>query len=421
MTDYQNSALDREETIGEERIDLIEETTPVKAAPEPQPTAPVAPAGKPRARKRGFLLLGGAIVLAALGYGGSRLLASPAEETDDAYVGGNIVAITARQGGTVLALHADNTQAVQRGQTLIDLDPAQQDVALAAAEAKLGEAVRDIRSTQSAVDEGTAEIAKAQTDLARAQADYDRRKSAAASGAISGEELSHASDAVAAARAALNLAQARRGQAASTISGTSIANNPQVLSAIANLRQAAINRAYMTVKAPVGGIVAQRNVQLGQQVAAGTPLMAVVPLDSLWVDANFRETQLADLRVGQPATITADVYGSKIVFHGKVIGMGAGSGNAFSLLPAQNASGNWIKIVQRVPVRIALDPKELHAHPLRIGLSAKVEVNTSDTSGPLVASASAPAGGVQQSLDGGPQVDATVKRIIAANLGGSAR
>jgi membrane fusion protein (multidrug efflux system) len=310
---------------------------------------------------------------------------------------------------------------VTRGQTLIDLDPAQQDVALAAAEAKLGEAVRDIRATRSAVDEGTAEIEKAQTDLARAQNDYRRRQSAAASGAISGEELSHAGDAVSAARAALNLARARRGQAASTISGASVANNPQVLSAIANLRAAAISRSYMTIQAPVAGIVAQRSVQLGQQVAAGTPLMAVVPLDAVWIDANFRETQLADLRVGQPATITADVYGSKIAFHGKVIGMGAGSGNAFSLLPPQNASGNWIKIVQRVPVRIALDPKELRAHPLRIGLSTKVTVNTSDRSGPLVAAASAPAGGTQQSLDGGPKVDATVNRIIAANLGGSVR
>jgi membrane fusion protein (multidrug efflux system) len=417
MTDYvREEHFDRDETIAEERIAIAEaEAAPILPV-EPAPTV-----SKERTRKRGFTALGILVALGVVGYGGSRLLATPTEETDDAYVGGNIVAITARQAGTVLGLHADNTQAVTRGQTLIDLDPAQQDVALAAAEAKLGEAVRDIRATRSAVDEGTAEIEKAQTDLARAQNDYRRRQSAAASGAISGEELSHAGDAVSAARAALNLARARRGQAASTISGASVANNPQVLSAIANLRAAAISRSYMTIQAPVAGIVAQRSVQLGQQVAAGTPLMAVVPLDAVWIDANFRETQLADLRVGQPATITADVYGSKIAFHGKVIGMGAGSGNAFSLLPPQNASGNWIKIVQRVPVRIALDPKELRAHPLRIGLSTKVTVNTSDRSGPLVAAASAPAGGTQQSLDGGPKVDATVNRIIAANLGGSVR
>jgi membrane fusion protein (multidrug efflux system) len=417
MTDYvREEHFDRDETIAEELIAIAD----AEAAPI-LPVVPAPPASKQHTRKRGFAALGILVALGAVGYGGSRLLATPTEETDDAYVGGNIVAITARQGGTVLGLHADNTQAVTRGQTLIDLDPAQQDVAFSAAEAKLGQAVRDIRATQSAVDEGTAEIEKAQTDLARAQNDYRRRQSAAASGAISGEELSHAGDAVSTARAALNLARARRGQAASTISGASVANNPQVLSAIANLRAAAISRSYMTVQAPVAGIVAQRNVQLGQQVAAGAPLMAVVPLEALWIDANFRETQLADLRVGQPATITADVYGSKIVFHGKVIGMGAGSGNAFSLLPPQNASGNWIKIVQRVPVRIALDPKELRAHPLRIGLSTKVTVNISDRSGPLVAAASAPAGGTQQSLDGGPKVDATVNRIIAANLGGSVR
>ncbi|HTR85548.1 MAG TPA: HlyD family efflux transporter periplasmic adaptor subunit [Reyranella sp.] len=415
MTDYVRDQFD-DESISQELLDIAEE----RAAPPPAaPSAP--PAGKPRARRIGFIALGILILLAALGYGVSRLLAPPVQDTDDAYVGGNIVSITARQGGTVLALHADNTQRVAQGDTLIDLDPAQQDVALAAAEAKLGQAVRDVRSGQSAVAEGSAEIAKAQSDLARAQADYSRRSTAAASGAISGEELSHAQDAVSAARAALDLASARRGQAASTVAGTDVANNPQVLAAIAEVRKAAIDRAYMTIKAPVAGIVAQRNVQLGQQVAAGTPLMAVVPLDSVWIDANFRETQLADLRVGQPVSIKADVYGSKVTFHGKVIGMGAGSGNAFSLLPPQNASGNWIKIVQRVPVRIALDPKELQAHPLRIGLSAKVTVDTSDRSGPLVASATAPAGGTQQSLDGGPQVDALVRKIIAANLGGSAK
>ncbi len=416
MTDFSNERFDRDESMKEELEDLAE----VNAVPlVEQPSKPVS--GKSRARRIGFMALGGLVLLGGIAYGVMDFLAPPTEETDDAYVSGNIVAITARQSGTVLALHADNTQAVTRGATLIDLDPAQQDVSLASAEAKLGEAVRAVRAGQSAVAEGAAEIIKAQTDLSRAQADYARRKEAAVSGAISGEELSHAGDAVAAARASLTLAQARRGQAASTVAGTDVANNPQVLSAVAQLRQAAIDRSYMTIKAPVAGIVAQRNVQLGQQVAAGTPLMAVVPLDSVWIDANFRETQLADLRVGQPVTIMADVYGSAITFHGKVLGLGAGSGNAFSLLPPQNASGNWIKIVQRVPVRIALDPRELRAHPLRIGLSAKVTVDTSVRTGPLVAASAPPAGGTQQSLDGGPQVDDSVRRIIAANLGGGVR
>ncbi len=284
MTDYVRDQFD-DESISQELLDIAEE----RAAPPPAaPSAP--PAGKPRARRTGFIILAILIALAAIGYGTMRLLAPPAQDTDDAYVGGNIVSITARQGGTVLALHADNTQRVAQGDTLIDLDPALQDVALASAEAKLGQAVRDVRSGQSAVAEGSAEVAKAQSDLVRAQADYSRRSSAAASGAISGEELSHAQDAVSSARAALDLAAARRGQAASAVAGTDVANNPQVLAAIAEVRKAAIDRAYMTLKAPVTGIVAQRNVQLGQQVAAGAPLMAVVPLDTVWIDANFRET-----------------------------------------------------------------------------------------------------------------------------------
>ncbi len=420
MTDVSTERFEPSETMKEDLVDIAQTRAAqngIKLEPEPH----AAPNGKSRARRIGFILLGIAVLIGAAAYTAMRLMAPPAQVTDDAYVGGNVVTITARASGTVLALKADNTQHVTRGETLIQLDPALYDVAQAAAEARLGEAVRSVRASHSAVAEGSAEIAKAQTDLVRAQADYDRRKGAASSGAISGEELNHAADAVAAARAALNLAQARRGQAESTIAGTSVANNPQVLGAIADLRKAAIDRAYMTIKAPVAGTVAQRNVQLGQQVAAGTPLMAVVPLDSLWVEANFRETQLSELRVGQPVKIEADVYGSAFTFHGKVLGLGAGSGSAFSLLPAQNATGNWIKIVQRVPVRIALDPAELRAHPLRVGLSTQVTVDTSNRSGPLVASAMAPAGGTQQSLDGGPQVDAIVKRIIAANLGGSER
>ncbi|MBV9841719.1 MAG: efflux RND transporter periplasmic adaptor subunit, partial [Sphingomonadaceae bacterium] len=342
----------------------------------PEATPRAAPA-KPRARRLGFLILGVVIVLVALGYIVMRMLAPPSEATDDAYVGGDVVSITAREGGTVLALHADNTQAVKRGAPLIDLDPATQDVALAQAEADLGRAVRGVRADQSAVNEASAEIAQAQADLGRAQADFARRRAAAKDGAVSGEEVSHAQDAVTTAHAAVALAQAKRAQAESSVSGTSVADNPAVLAAIAAVRRAAISRAYMNLTAPVSGIVAQRTVQLGQRVAAGTPLMAVVPLDTLWLDANFRETQLQNLRVGQPATIRADVYGGNVTFHGHVLGLGAGSGNAFSLLPAQNATGNWIKIVQRVPVRIALDPAELRRNPLRIGLSAKVAVDTS--------------------------------------------
>ncbi|MDB5736576.1 MAG: hemolysin [Sphingomonas bacterium] len=407
MTDN-SAAFDRDETV--------EDTADASALTRPDLPPPPAP-GKPRARKIGFLILGVLVVIGAIIYLVLRLMAPPSENTDDAYVGGDIVSVTARDGGTVLSLMADNTQMVKRGQPLIALDPATVDVELAAAEADLGRAVRAVRSDHAQVDEAGAEIARARAELGKAQNDYGRRKGAAADGAVSGEELSHASDAVTTARAALNLAVARQAQAASAVSGTSISENPAVLSAIAAVRRAAINKSHMRIVAPVDGIVAQRTVQLGQRVAAGTPLMAVVPLSTLWVDANFRETQLQHLRVGQPVTITADVYGSNVAFHGKVLGLGAGSGNAFSLLPPQNATGNWIKIVQRVPVRIALDPRELAKNPLRIGLSVNATVDTSVRSGPLVAGSAPPAGGVQQSLDGGSALDADIRRIIAANLG----
>ncbi|HEY0269962.1 MAG TPA: efflux RND transporter periplasmic adaptor subunit [Sphingomonas sp.] len=397
------------------RDEAVEDSMPVAEPARPAGPPPRA-AGRPHARRIGFLILGAAILICALAYLAMRLLAAPSVETDDSYVGGNIVSITARDGGTVLSLMADNTQMVKRGETLITLDPATVDVELASAEADLGRAVRAVRSDQSQVDETGAEIAQARAELGKAQNDYTRRKAAAADGAVSGEELSHANDAVVTARAALDLALARQAQAASAVSGTDVSNNPAVLAAIAAVRRAAINRSHMEIVAPVAGVVAQRTVQLGQRVAAGTPLMAIVPLDSLWVDANFRETQLQQLRVGQPATIRADVYGGKVTFHGHVIGLGAGSGNAFSLLPPQNATGNWIKIVQRVPVRIALDPKELAKTPLRVGLSADVTVDTSDQSGPFVAGSAPPAGGVQQSLDGGPEVDARIREIIARNM-----
>ena len=377
---------------------------------------PTAPAGKPKARKRGFAVLGGVSLLAVAGYGVFAFLAPPSVETDDAYVGGDIVSITAREGGTVLALHADNTQAVAKGAPLIDLDPATEDVALTAAEAELGRAVRDFRSQGASVNEASAEIVQARADLSKAEDDLTRRRAASAEGAVSGEEVSHASDAVAVARANLTLASAKREQAASAIQGTNVYDNPAVLAAIANVRRAAISRAYMNITAPVGGIVAQRTVQLGQRVAPGTPLMAVVPTNALWIDANFRETQLKDLRVGQPVTIKTDVYGKHVLFHGKVLGLAAGSGNAFALLPPQNATGNWIKIVQRVPVRIQLDPKELEKTPLRIGLSVDVTVATSDQSGPFVAGAKAPEGGVQQVVDGGPAVEAKIRQIIAQNM-----
>jgi membrane fusion protein, multidrug efflux system len=377
---------------------------------------PEAPTTNKRGRRIGFMVLGAVIVAAAAAYGAQRWFAPPSEETDDAYVGGNVVSVTARDGGTVLALFADNTQQVQKGQPLIELDPATQEVSLAAAEANLGRVVRTYRSYVSAVDEASAEVASANALLDRAVHDLARRKAAAAGGAISAEEASHAADAVTTARAALDLARARREQAASLVQGTDVKSNPGVLAAIAEVRRAAIELSHTRISAPATGIVAQRTVQLGQRVAPGAPLMSVVPLNSLWVDANFRETQLRDIRVGQPVTITTDVYGGSVPFHGHVLGLAAGSGNAFALLPPQNASGNWIKIVQRVPVRIALDPQELSAHPLRVGLSVDTDVQTQDRSGSFLSASSPPAGGVLASEDGGPDIGVAIDRIIEENM-----
>ncbi|WP_375270256.1 efflux RND transporter periplasmic adaptor subunit [Sphingomonas sp.] len=377
--------------------------------------APATPAGKPRARRRAFTILG-VVVLAALVVWAvfHFLLAAPEEETDDAYVAGDVVAITARDPGTVTAIHADNTQSVKAGQPLIDLDPVTADVNLAAAAADLAKAVRSTRADITRVGQSDATIVQAQAELARARDDYQRRRGAAAEGAVSGEELSHAADTVKVAAANLRLAQQQRAQAQSAVQGTDVNTNPAVLSAIAAYRRAAIQRSHMHVVAPIDGVVAQRTVQVGQQISAGTPLMAVVPLTRVWVDANFRETQLKDLRIGQPVRVTADTYGDDVVFHGKVAGVGAGSGNAFALLPPQNASGNWIKIVQRVPVRIALDPRELAANPLRIGLSVNTVVDTASKSGArLAAVAAAPYKGEVAGTD--PQVEADIRQIIAAN------
>jgi len=371
-----------------------------------------------KARRHGFALLAAVLLAGGAGYFGYEMLfAGSTEWTDDAYVAGDVVAITAREPGTVVAIHADNTEAVRRGATLIELDPATADVGMAAAQAELARSVRAVRSNFAQVDSASAEIEQARTELAKARDDLSRRAAAERDGAVSGEEVAHAADTARAAKAALDVAVSRHAQALSAVSGTRVETNPNVLAAEAALRRAAISQGHMTLIAPVDGVVAQRTVQLGQQVTPGTPLMAVVPLDHAWVDANYRETQLADIRVGQPATVRTDVYGKKVTYHGHVLGLGAGSGNAFALLPPQNASGNWIKIVQRLPVRIGLDPAELRRNPLQIGLSVKVTIDTADHSGAPVSRAATALPDVQRSQDGGPDVDRLIARIIAENRG----
>ena len=394
--------------------------TEISPASDPAPAAPpateAAPAGKPQLRRRLLTILAVAVGIAVAVWAVFHfVLATPEEETDDAYVAGDVVQITARDPGTITALHADNTQSVKAGDLLVELDPLTADVALQSAAAELARAVRATRANFSTVDTADAAVMQARAQLSAARNDYQRRRGAAAEGAVSGEELAHAGDALRIAQTNLTAAQSQRTQARSAVAGTDIATNPEVMAAAAAYRRAAITKSHMRIVAPIDGVIGQRTAQVGQQIQAGAPLMAVVPLTRLWVDANFRETQLKDLRIGQPATVVADMYGGDVIYHGKVAGLGAGSGNAFALLPPQNASGNWIKIVQRVPVRIALETKELIANPLRVGLSVAATVDTSDHRGHRIAAvASVPYTG--QTSDGSdPAIEARIRQIIAAN------
>ena len=370
-----------------------------------------------RQRRFWFIILGAVIVAAALIYGVYWLTyARYFESTDDAYVGGNVVTITSKENATVLALHADNTQTVKQGQLLVEFDPAVATVNLQAAQANLARVVRNVKAQFSKSDSGVAELNQAQVVLAQAQGDYDRRQKAYDTQSVSGEELAHARDAVQAARAAVTAAQGGLQTTRASIEGTDIAHNPDVLAAEAQLRSAAIVYGHMRVVAPLDGVIAQRTVQAGQQVAAGTPLMAVVPLSDVWIDANFKEVQLARMRVGQPVRVKTDIYGGGVTYHGHIEGLGAGSGSAFALLPPQNASGNWIKIVQRVPVRIALDAKELARHPLRVGLSVTVDADVRDQSGELITTKVGP-GTTRANTgeDSGPVADAMIARILSEN------
>ena len=346
------------------------------------------------------------------------------QRTDDAYVGGNVVQITPQISGTVIAIGADDTQFVKAGQALVRLDQSDAKVALDQAEAQLARTVRDVRNlfATSAQLEATAQMR--QTDLAAAQSDLARRRELGASGAVSGEELQHSVDAVKAAQASLLAAQQQLAATRARVDNTTLEDHPQVRDAAAAVRNAYLTLSRTELPAPVAGFVARRNVQLGQRVGPGAALMAVVPLDQVWVDANFKEPQLAHMRVGQPVMLTADLYGNHIAYHGKVAGFGAGTGSAFSLLPAQNATGNWIKIVQRVPVRVALDPREVAQHPLQIGLSmrADVDVRAGDDGARLPQLASNAASWSTDVFGSGETgADARVQAIIASNQNGSPR
>lgn len=387
-------------------------STPQQPAANPQPNAN---SGK---RKRMMTLLVLVIVIAAIAYGLYYfLVARFTEGTDDAYVNGNVVQITPQVTGTVIAVKADDTQTVNIGDPLVLLDPADARVALEQAEANLAQTVRQVRGLFADDSQYQAQVAVRQADLSRAQDDLRRRVQVAQTGAVSQEEISHARDTVRSAEAALDAAQQQLAANRALTANTTIANHPNVEAAAAKVRDAYLANARNTLPAPVTGYVAKRSVQVGQRVSPGTPLMSVVPLNAVWVDANFKEVQLKHMRIGQPVEMTADVYGSAVTYHGKVIGFSAGTGSAFSLLPAQNATGNWIKVVQRLPVRISLDPNELQQHPLRIGLSMQVDVNIKDDGGSQLGNAQNTVYQTDVFAKYGDEANAEIARIIAENAG----
>ncbi len=361
---------------------------------------------KQRRNKR-LAALGGVVTLTAAAVAAYWTLhASHFVSTDNAYAAVEVATITPAVGGTVLDVKAKDTQTVKKGEVLIQIDPADARLALAQAEAELSRAIRRVKSLMATdshlsaqvsareadSQRANAQLAAAQADLERAQVDLKRRQALVASGSVSGDELTRAQNAFEAATAQLAAAKAGTAQAAANlksataakeantalIADTTVADHPDVSAARARLEQARLDLRRTTIVAPMDGVVARRQVQLGQRVQPGMPLMAVVPVEEMYVEANFKEVQLARVRVGQTAKLHADLYGKSVTYHGVVDGFSGGSGSAFAAIPAQNATGNWIKVVQRLPVRIRLDPGELQAHPLKVGLSMSAEIDTRD-------------------------------------------
>ncbi|MFZ9676918.1 MAG: HlyD family efflux transporter periplasmic adaptor subunit [Quisquiliibacterium sp.] len=368
--------------------------------------------------------------------------------TDNAYVGGNVVQVTPQLAGTVTRVAVDDTQLVRAGELLVQLDDADAKVQLASTLAGLGDAVRGVRVLYANAGQAQAALAGREADLRRAhfelkaaqaavekaRSELTRRETLAARGFVSPEAVQTARTALDATAAQRDAAGAAVSQARTAISAAreqlraathlvdkvAVDKHPRVQEAAARVREAFLANARTRIVAPVDGYIARRNVQVGQRVAPGAALMAIVPQGQLWVDANFKESQLEDVRIGQPVTLTSDLYGSNVIYNGTVVGLAMGTGSAFALLPAQNATGNWIKIVQRLPVRVALDPRQVAERPLRIGLSMHAEIDISDRSGPVLAP---PAGDKQEGYRTtvfeslARDADALIERVIAENLG----
>jgi len=351
------------------------DTTIDSVAFEAAGTKPVASKGKLRKRLMIGLALGVAKV--GLAYAGYYVfVASHQVTTDNAYVGAAVAQINSQVSGPIARVAVDDTNQVRKGDVLVVIDDSDARIALAQAEADYQHTLQRVSQYYAQRAAAAATVQARATDVTRTAEDYGRRQNLAVSGAISREQLSNARSAAEAAQA--NLAAARESLLAQSelVKGVGIANHPETVAARAALEKAQLDLSRTVIRAPIDGIVAQRKAQVGQSVQPGQSLMTVTPIAQAYVDANFKEGQLSDVRVGQPVELTSDLYGSKVAFHGKVTGMGGGTGSAFAVIPAQNATGNWIKVVQRVPVRIALEPKELTAHPLRVGLSMTATIDT---------------------------------------------
>ncbi len=382
-------------------------------------TPPAAPNGK---RRRILTIVATLFaVLGLLWFVLWYVVLSEREKTDDAYVNGNQVTVTSQIAGTVVGIYANNTDLVNAGQVLVRLDPTDAATALNRATGALAQAVRQVRQQQAMAGQYDAQIARGRLELTRAEEDLARRSPLLADQAIASEEVRHAEEAVAMARASLSQAQRQADGAHALVDGTSVRDNPAVQTALAAYRDAYVNASRNAIMAPVTGFVALRGVQLGQRIQAGAPLLNVVPLQNLWVDANFKEGQLRNLRLGQPTQVRSDLYGGNVIFHGTIVGMAAGTGAAFSLLPAQNASGNWIKVVQRVPVRVSIKAEDLARHPLRIGLSTTVTVDTHDRTGAVLAAVPGASTGTSTNVYTADlaRADAEANAIITRNMGGA--
>jgi membrane fusion protein (multidrug efflux system) len=348
------------------------------------PQQPVKKKGK---RKGALLLLTLLFIVIAVAYGIYWfLVVRHFEETDDAYVAGNQVQIMAQVSGSVTKVWADNTDYVKQGDVLVTLDATDAQQAFEKAQTALASSVRQTRQLMINSKQLQASIELQKTALAQAQTDFNRRVPLGSANLIGREELQHARDAVTSAQAQLDVAVQQYNANQAMIMDTRLEDQPTVKQAAAEVRNAWLALQRTKIVSPITGYVSRRAVQPGAQISSSTALMAVVPATGLWVDANFKETQLAHMRIGQTATVISDIYGDEVKYTGKVVGLDMGTGSAFSLLPAQNATGNWIKVVQRLPVRIELDEKQLSEHPLRIGLSSLVTVDTSNRDGQVLAS-----------------------------------